>query len=205
MTTTELRTITRAVIRRAQRQGSVSEGDIRGELKEAGLARTHWKDVVAQARGELSYRDGQYWYVAPDPGVEEEQRHQQEVARAVRRLFREHRKAAGQADRRREGRVDFVQSVQVRTEDGRTFTLLSRDISPTGIRLIGVRSFLGQKVQVRIAHGEGGATAAFVVRILWAGTVGDGLFENGGAFVELAAETRHAPATANGHGVHALA
>ena len=200
MTLTQLKSITRIVLRRAQRQGYVSEKDVRAELKQAGLPGKLWKDVITEAGGELTYHEDHYRYVTPDPGVQEEHRHQLAVGRVVRRLAREHRKSADQHERRREGRVDFIQPVTVQTEDGRTFTLLSRDISPTGIRLIGGRTFLGQKVRVTVPAGPAGTTACFLVRILWICTVGDQLFENGGAFLELVHEPA-APAAANG--VHA--
>ena len=136
MAATAVKSICKAVIRRAQRQGFVSPSDIRQELKQAGLPGTRWKDVVADTRRELSYREGLYWYVEPDPGVQDEQRHQQEAGRAVRKLIRQHRKSADQLERRREGRADFIQPVQVHTEEGRVLTLLTRDISPAGIRPI---------------------------------------------------------------------
>jgi hypothetical protein len=84
--------------------------------------------------------------------------------------------------------------VKVRAEDGRECTLLSRDVSATGIRLIGTRRLLGQKVRVSIPR-PGAATTdspraaagwSFLVRILWTCAVGDDLFENGGAFMEVA-------------------
>ena len=69
----------------------------------------------------------------------------------------------------------------VRTEDGREFTLLSRDLSATGIRLIGTRRLLGHKVHVIIT--SGGVSLDFLVRILWTCPVGDDLVENGGTFL----------------------
>ena len=47
--------------------------------------------------------------------------------------------SATPVERRGQDRVDFVQTVAVRTEDGEEFTLLSRDLSATGIRLVGTR------------------------------------------------------------------
>jgi hypothetical protein len=72
--------------------------------------------------------------------------------------------------------------VKVVTEDGQEFTLLSRDLSATGIRLVGTRRLLGQKVRV-IIPGSDGAAREFLVRILWTCPVGDDLVENGGAFI----------------------
>ena len=74
--------------------------------------------------------------------------------------------------------------VQAQSEDGREFTLLSRDLSTTGIRLIGTRSLLGQKIRLRIPRTDDGGPWYFLVRILWTCAVGDDLYENGGLFVE---------------------
>jgi hypothetical protein len=115
-----------------------------------------------------------------------EERQQEKVRRAVRRLIRQH-KAGARVGRRRQDRINFVQPVQVETEDGHTCTLLSRDLSPTGIRLIGTRRLLGQKVRVRIPCPEG-EPVCFRVRVLWMCAVGDDLFENGGTFLEAVGE-----------------
>jgi hypothetical protein len=63
-------------------------------------------------------------------------------------------------------------------------TLLSRDLSTTGIRLVGTKRLLGQKVRVLIPNGEG-APLDFLVRILWTCPVGDDLVENGGTFISV--------------------
>jgi hypothetical protein len=68
------------------------------------------------------------------------------------------------------------------TEDGREFTLLSRDLSASGIRLIGTRRLLGQRIKVRIGALD------FQVRVLWACPVGDDLVENGGTFLGVSAQ-----------------
>jgi hypothetical protein len=112
---------------------------------------------------------------------------QQRIRDAVGELARRQDEAS-QAERRQEGRVAFVRPVRVQTEDGREFTLLTRDLSPSGIRLIAPRSLLGQKVRVHIPRSDGGALV-FLVRILWACAVGDDLFENGGTFLEVEEET----------------
>src|SRR5262249_10206407 len=164
---------------------SVSPKDVREELSHAGMPKTLWKDVVSQARRSLSYRDGRYYYVAAvSPSLREEHRHQRAIQRTIRRLVRQHRKSSDQVERRREGRTDFIQPVKVQTEDQREFTLLSRDLSVTGLRLIGTRSLLGQKVRVTFPGGTEVEPASFVVRILWTCAVGDQLFENGGTFLE---------------------
>ena len=74
--------------------------------------------------------------------------------------------------------------MRVRIDREREITVLSRDLSEAGIRLIGTQSFLGQKVEVLISQPDGGEPLCFLTRILWTCTVGDGLFENGGVFLE---------------------
>jgi hypothetical protein len=77
----------------------------------------------------------------------------------------------------------------VRTEEGKDFTLLSRDLSATGIRLLGTQRLLGHKVQLELPGDPG---CRLLVRILWTCAVGDDLFENGGSFLELLAGERGA-------------
>lgn len=182
---TDLHGIASAVIRRAERQGYVVSRDIRAELAAAGLPEDRWKEVVALARDSLSLRSGRYHYINPLPARPHPQQQQRQAIReAIRHLLDGHRQTAARDNRRQEERVDFLHPVTVRTEDGRELQLLSRDLSPTGIRLIGTRSLLGQKVRVLLPAAEGGEPCAFLVRILWTGAVGDGLFENGGTFLE---------------------
>jgi predicted RNA-binding protein with PUA domain len=105
--------------------------------------------------------------------------------RAVRRLVRKQRSSSHPHERRGEERVEFVQPVRVRTEDQREFTLLTRDLSPTGVRLIGTRRLLGQKVRVLVPVPGGDELYEFVVRVLWTCPVGEDLVENGGAFLSV--------------------
>src|SRR5262249_14140867 len=129
---------------------------------------------------------GRYYYHAPvSARVAEEQTQQRCIQRAVRQIIRLHRNATAQVERREQDRVEFVQPVKVQTEDQREYTLLSRDLSPTGIRLIGTRRFLGQKVRVLIPQPGSPVPWTFVVRILWTCPVGDDLVENGGTFLEV--------------------
>jgi hypothetical protein len=196
MNQSDLQEIANAVIRRAQSQGFVLPDEVREELTRAGQPDTLWKDVLALARPSLTYRQGRYEFVASvSTRAQHDQHQQQRIREAVQQLIGRHR-AAGPVERREEGRVDFIQPVRVRTEDGRQFTLLSRDLSPTGIRLIGTRRLLGQKVRVLVPGPEdvpadpaaAGPLLGFVVRILWTCALGDDLFENGGMFLEALAE-----------------
>ncbi len=188
MISANLQGIADLVIRRAQRQGFVLPREVREVLTDAGLSGSLWKDVVAVARPSLRYRQGRYYYQAPvSPRVAQEQSQQRTIQRVVRQLIRQHKKASGEVERRGEDRIDFIHPVQVRTEDRREFTLLSRDLSPTGIRLIGTRRFLGQKVRVVIPNPAGPHPWDFLVRILWTCPVGEDLVENGGTFIEVSA------------------
>jgi hypothetical protein len=190
MISTNLQGVAELVIRRAQRQGYIVPREIRAVLTEAGVAEALWKDVVAVARSALAYRRGRYYYTAPvSDRVRQEQSQQRGIQRAVRQLIRQYRTAAAEVERREQDRIDFVHPVKVTTEDRREYTLLSRDLSATGIRLIGTRRFLGQKVRVSIPTAGSGQPLHFVVRILWTCAVGEDLVENGGTFLELTDST----------------
>jgi hypothetical protein len=174
------------VVRRAQRQGFVLPREVREELANASLPESLWKDVVALARPSLTYRRGRYYYSTPvSDRVRQEQSHQRDIQKVVRQLVKQHRAAASEVERREEDRYNFVQQVQVITEDKREFTLLSRDISPTGIRLVGTKRFLGQKVRVEIPRTDTTTPSSFLVRVLWTCAISEDLFENGGTFIEL--------------------
>ncbi len=103
------------------------------------------------------------------------------IADGVRRVVEAYQAARRKGERREKGRTDLVLPAEVRTEAGESFTLLTRDISETGLRLVGTRRLLGQRVIVRIPCGP--AHVEFAVRILWACPVGTDLVENGGSFL----------------------
>lgn len=186
MISTNLQGVAELVIRQAQRQGYILPRQVRTVLSGAGVCESLWKDVLAVARSSLVYRKGRYYYTAPvSDRVRQEQVQQRGIQRAIREIIHHHRGAA-RIERREDDRIEFVQPVKVRTEDGREFTLLTRDLSATGIRLIGTRRFLGQKIRVTIPIADSTKTREFVVRILWTCAVGDDLVENGGTFLEVA-------------------
>jgi hypothetical protein len=181
----ELRGVIESVLRRAQRQGYVVPRDVREELAHAGLAEEQWKDILNQARESLHYRQGRYYYLQPiSPRLHEQQSQQQIVFHSVRELIRRHQAARAESERRQQDRVDFIYPARVQTEDNRQFRVLTRDLSPTGIRLLGSRSLLGQKIRVQLSSSNG-RECTFVVRVLWSCSVGDDLFENGGSFMEM--------------------
>jgi hypothetical protein len=185
MISTNLQAVAEQVVRLALRQGYVTAGEVRQELAQAGHPEALWKDVLALARPSLSYRGGRYHYAPPvSARVRVEQSQQRDIHRAVSGLIREHQSAVARVERRGQERLDFIHPVKVRTEDQREFTLLSRDLSPSGIRLLGTRRLLGQKVHVRLP-GADGASWEFQVRILWTCPVGDDLVENGGMFLSV--------------------
>ena len=181
-----LQQVADAVVRRAERQGYIVPSEIRSELRVAGLDEERWKDALELARAALVYRQGRYYpRGATSPRLAQEHRQQQAIRKALRPLIRQHRKRVREQERREQARVDFVQPVQVRTEDGTEYTLLTRDLSPTGVRLIGTRRLLGQKVQLALPRDPGEEPVRLLVRILWTCAIGADLFENGGAFLEL--------------------
>jgi len=184
MVRTEIRSVVDMVLRRAQRQGYVVPRDVREELTLAGLPDVEWKAVLAAARESLHYRQGRYYFIeAISPRLHEQQSQQQIVFHAVRELIRRQQAATADTERRQQDRIDFIHPVTVKTPDNQEFRFLTRDLSPTGIRLLGNRTLLGQRVQVHLAPAQGGRACTFLVRILWSCAVGDGLFENGGAFL----------------------
>jgi hypothetical protein len=190
MISVNLQNIAELVLRQAQRQGYILPRQVRSVLTEAGVCESLWKDVIAVARPALTYRKGRYYYTVPvSERVRQEQSQQLNIRNTVNEIIDEYRHAASRVERRDEERIEFVQPVKVRTEDDREYTLITRDLSATGIRLIGTRRFLGQKVCVSIPSADGSTWREFVVRILWTCALGEDLVENGGTFVDLTAKT----------------
>jgi hypothetical protein len=150
------------------------------------MPKTRWKEVLSIASASLRYRNGRYHYRPTlSPRLQEQQRRERDIQKAIAELVRLQKQSTRTGERRRQDRVDFIQPVRIRTEGGRELTLLSRDLSKAGIRIIAAESLLGQKLLVSIPCPEGGQHITFRVRILWTCSIGDGLFENGGSFLEL--------------------
>jgi hypothetical protein len=183
MIANNLQTVAERIVRRARRQGHVIPREVREELTLAGLADSLWKDVLALARPSLLYRQGRYHYSSPESArVRREKSHREKIARVVRQLVRSHRTAPTD-DRRKQDRVEFIHPVQVIAAEAE-YTLLTRDLSPAGIRLVGTHPLLGQKVRVVIPATEGSTSWTFLVHILWTCPIGDDLIENGGTILE---------------------
>src|SRR5437762_9641597 len=78
-------TVAEAILRRAQRQGYVVPRDIRAELQAAGFPDESWKDVVAQLKNDLHYRQGRYYHVAAvSPRLHQEQEQQRAISKVIR-------------------------------------------------------------------------------------------------------------------------
>jgi hypothetical protein len=163
--------------------------DIRTELKLAGMPEGEWKAVATLAKSALNYRQGRYYHLGTiSPRLQKEQEQQRTIQKAIKLLLKHHRAVDKQDERRGRNRVDFIQPVKVHTEDGKAFALLSRDLSPTGIRILGTKQLLGQKIRVDLPLGKDMPPCRLLVRVLWTCAVGDDLFENGGSFLEVVAE-----------------
>jgi hypothetical protein len=186
MDSTILQPVADAILRLAKRQGFVTSRDARAELRIAGLSEQAWKEAIALVQASLVHRQGRYYHKDGfNPRLQKEHAQQQAVQKAIRRLIKQHRNRNKQDERRGQPRIDFIQPVKVRTEDGKEFALMSRDLSSTGVRLLGTKRLLGQKVQLELPSGNDDANCKLLVRILWTCAVGDDLFENGGIFMEL--------------------
>jgi len=112
--------------------------------------------------------------------------HDRPIERAVRRLVRQYKAASDRIERREHGRTHFIRQVKAVADNGRDYTVLTRDISLSGVRLLSNHSLLGQHLRVRIPiEDDSPETYCFVVRILWSAIAADGLYDNGGLFLEL--------------------
>ena len=159
--------------------------EVREELTRAGLPETAWKEVLTQTQPALALRLGPV--LLPCPGQRPHPPGPGAPGRGAPGGAQIDSPTPGRVvrvERRGQDRLDFIQAVTVRTEDDHEYTLLSRDLSTTGIRLVGTRRLLGHKVRVTIPQADDGAVCVFTVRILWTCAVGEDLFENGGMFLE---------------------
>jgi PilZ domain len=181
MSKTDLQRVVGSVVERARLRGFVLPEEIRAELAAAGLPETRWEEVVGLTGDTLRDHGDRFCY-APTVSSRQERQRQRRLNRAVRRLMR----AKAHSERRRQGRIDFIHPVPVETADGRSMTLLSRDLSLNGICLIGPNSLLGQKIHVALPTGASGEHIGFSVQIVWSCVVGEGLCENGGVFLGVA-------------------
>jgi len=90
------------------------------------------------------------------------------------------------AERRSEERNSLKLSLQIRTEDGQEFSVLSQDVSISGFRLAASSSLLGKKIFLYLPNpNDPTAPEVLTARILWCVEVANGVFENGGVFLGL--------------------
>lgn len=190
-TQTGLEKVVRAVLCSAQRQEFIVPRQIRDELRRAGLPEHCWKEVIHLAGPSLSCRHSRYYFVPSGPTrmrvrARHDQRQLQTIQQAVRSLIRKQRQKDRIHDERRQHkRIDFARLVLIQTEDGRLLHGMSREISLSGIRLVGSVGLLGQKLRVWIPFPEvKNQTFGFLVRILWSAEIASQLYENGGLLLE---------------------
>lgn len=174
------------VLRRAEKQGHVVQQEIREALVQAGQPESRWRELVNLVRDSLQLRQGRYYFVsAAGPKLQHEHQQLEEVHQVLR-SFVDRRSQGTDPDRRKEERVPFGQSVPMRTENGEESTVLCQDVSLSGIRFVTNRGLIGQKVFVDLPpNGDDSKPVRFAVRVLWTVSVGEGLFENGGNFLEV--------------------
>ncbi len=185
MTSSELQAVASAVLRRAEQQTYVVPRDIRDELIQANLPETRWKEVVEMLRESLNYRQGRYYFLASAQILQNQQAVDHELLEEVlEQLLERHKALMPKDDRRREERIDFSYPIKARTESDEDLTILSRDLSKSGVRFLANRSFLGRKLKLTLPKDED-ESIIVTVRILWSSVVADGIFENGGAFLDL--------------------
>jgi hypothetical protein len=179
MARSELQTVAKVVARRAQRQGFVVPSEVKDELTAAGFEADRWKEVIALIRDGLHYRQGRYYHVSTEPRPEESGQAWEAIQQFLGKQVH-----PPDENRRQEERTAVALTLQIREEDGQELSVVSRDLSPTGIRFVANRSLLGRKVHLALPAQEPGQEPVLVqVRILWTAAVGDGLFENGGMFL----------------------
>lgn len=186
----DLQMVASAVLRRAQQQGYVVPREIRQELQLAEQSAGRWKEIVELLRESLHYRQGRYYLLsAPRSRLQQQQNMQQAIQDALAELLAQQPDSVPAAhERRQEVRVPFPQPLQMRADD-QEVTVLGRDLSPSGIRFVSGRSWLGRKVQLTLPRPQG-EPVVLLVRILWTTATADGLFENGGTFLELASPSQ---------------
>ncbi len=188
MNSPTLQAVAKSILQKAQNQEYVLKREIRKELEEAGLPPELWKEVVKLIHSSLQYRHGRFYFKSPPPSrLQQEHEKLQKIRETLQEFLALHREKEEHQERRGEERVSFIRPIKVQTEDQHELNVLSQDISVSGIRLISNRSLLGRKIRLFFPSGEeaGSPPVVFVTRILWSSAIADGLYENGGLFLEL--------------------
>jgi PilZ domain-containing protein len=181
----DLQPIVDAVTRRAEEQGQLSARQVREELAKANADPRLWKEVLRRAGPTLERRGNHYHFVPrPSPVRERQAELQERIHNVVHDLVDQYRRAAALHDRREADRIAFQQPVSVRLANDEVHQVVTKDISASGMRLLGSRDLLAQKIRVTVPRPEG-APCEFLMRIVWTCRVGDDLYENGGVFLGL--------------------
>jgi hypothetical protein len=184
-----------AILRRAETRGFILPREIREELQRLGLDGQQWREFVRQAGTLLTYRNGRYYYVPAwnEARLREEER-QLHVRALLQALLEHHKRSQHRQERRGAERMEVIWPITLILEDGTLHRAVTRDISAAGIRFLGTKSLLGQRVIARLSLGSE-QEHVFAVRILWTCEAGDQLYENGGTVLEVLAQTEtQAPA-----------
>ena len=157
MITANLQGIAQAVLARAQQQGSVTPEEVQEELTRGGIPYEMWQEVLTLCRRSLRRRQGRFHYIqAENPPTKPSK--PQSIPRMVRRFIRRY-KQTQRVERREQNRIEVVLPVRLLTEDHRELHLLSRDLSPTGLRLIGTAQFAWPEGARRSWRGKRGLYA----------------------------------------------
>ena len=175
----ELQTIANALVRRAQRQGFIVPSEVKQELSDAGHEESRWKEAIELVRDSLHYKQGRYYHLSAEM-LQQANTGPQQVIQAIL----SQPQSSLYENRRQEERRSVSLTIPVYDEsDGQSFTVFSRDLSSTGIRLLANRSLLGRKLRLSLPLPDTESEPICVsVRILWTSVVADGIYENGGTF-----------------------
>lgn len=188
MSTPTLQTVADELLQRAKDQGFVVQQEIWEALESAGLPAECWQDVLELVHPSLEYDQGKFYVRSvPRSRLELEQDEHRRIRDTMRELLTRYRAEDECQERRGEERIAFVQPLKVQTEDDQEFNVLSQNLSLSGIRLVSNRSLLGRKLRLYCpTNDETGDHVVLVTRILWSSAIADGLYKNGGLFLELA-------------------
>lgn len=188
MTTPDLQAVAKSILLLAENNGFVVPRDVRNELKAVGLPETDWKKIIEYLRESLNYRQGRYYFIKPSsPRLVKQKSSQDAIRSAVESLMENTSVLPVDNNRRQETRHNFPFPIQAQSEDGENFTVLGRDLSSTGIRIVSGKSLLGRKLVLCLKNSTNhfDREISLLTRIVWTESVGDGLYENGGTFLDV--------------------
>jgi hypothetical protein len=182
----DLQKVVAIVLRRAERQGHILPREIRQELARVGADEEQWREVLAAAGPALERHGNRYAYVPPPPSPPRKEQEQRFLAirEAVHALAEHFKQESARHERREADRITFVHPVTIRLPTGEPHHAITKDLSASGIRLIGTRDLLSQKVEVTLKP-TNAQPVTFAVRVVWTHRVGDDLYENGGVFMDV--------------------